>query len=100
MPLDLEDAWDELHAATPPNWFVGRPGQRHGGQWEQYAFDTTEKAHIGQRSREWTAVGNTEIECVREMARCLREISEGRAPKVGLPTGAVTVTSCGSQPVW
>ncbi len=36
--------------------------QRHGGQCEQYAFDTTEKAHIGRRSREWTAVGQTEIE--------------------------------------
>jgi len=49
--VDLAAAWDELHAATPPGWFVGRPGQRHGGQWEQYAFDTTEKAHIGRRSQ-------------------------------------------------
>ncbi len=46
-----------------------------------YAFDTTEKAHIGRRSREWTSVGNTEEECVREMARCLREMGEGRMPK-------------------
>jgi len=45
-----------------------------------YAFDTTEKAHIGRRSREWTAVGQTEDDCVREMARCLREIAAGRAP--------------------
>jgi hypothetical protein len=29
----------------------------------------------------WTAVGQTEEECIREMARCLREISEGRVPK-------------------
>ncbi len=78
---ELADAWDELHAATPLGWFVGRPGQRHGGQWAMYAFDTTEKAHIGRRSREWTAVAQTEVECVREMARCLREISEGRVPK-------------------
>jgi hypothetical protein len=69
--MDERDrAWDELHATTPRGWFVGRPGQRHGGQWATYAFDTTEKAHIGRRSREWTAVGNTEEECVREMARC------------------------------
>lgn len=46
-----------------------------------YAFDPTEKAHNGRRSREWTAVGQTEEGCIREMARCLREISEGRVPK-------------------
>lgn len=66
---------------TPAGWFVGRPGQRHGGQWEMYAFDTTEKANIGPRSREWTAVGETEIECVREMVRCLKEIDHGKTPK-------------------
>jgi hypothetical protein len=60
---DLEAAWAELHDATSPGWFVDRPGQRYGGQWEQYAFDQTEKAHIGKRSREWTAVGETEVEC-------------------------------------
>lgn len=46
-----------------------------------YGYDTTEKAHIGRRSREWTAVGQTEVECVREMARSLREIGNGRVPK-------------------
>ena len=35
----------------------------------------------GLRSREWTAVGITEVACLREMARCLREIREGRVPK-------------------
>jgi hypothetical protein len=45
-----------------------------------YAFDQNEKAAVGWRSREWTAVGQTEVECVREMARCLREIVEGRVP--------------------
>lgn len=49
---ELAAVWDELHAATPLGWFLGRPGQRRGGQWEQYAFDTTERAHIGRRSRE------------------------------------------------
>lgn len=33
-----------------------------------YAYDTTEKAHIGKRSREWTAVDQTEVECVRDGA--------------------------------
>lgn len=60
---------------------MGRPGQRHGGQRAMYAFDTTEKAHIGCRSREWSVVGQTEVECVRDMGRCLREISEGRVPR-------------------
>ena len=46
-----------------------------------YAFDTTERAQVGRRSREWTAVGESEVECVREMARCLRLIGEGRVPK-------------------
>jgi len=36
---------------------------------------------MSKRSREWTAVGETEVECVREMARCLREIGNGRVPK-------------------
>jgi hypothetical protein len=80
MP-DLEAAWDELHAATPADWYVGRPGQRHGGQWAMYAYDTTEKAQIGHPRREWTAVGQTEAQCVREMARCLHEIAAGRVPE-------------------
>jgi len=63
---ELAEAWTALHAAAPPGWFVGRPGQRHGGQWAMYAFDTTEKAEIGRRSRAWTAVGQTEVDCVRE----------------------------------
>lgn len=46
-----------------------------------YAFDPSERPTVGLRNREWTAVGQTEVECVREMARCLREIGEGRVPK-------------------
>jgi hypothetical protein len=41
----------------------------------------TEKAEIGHHANEWTAVGPSEAECVREMARCLRELGEGRVPK-------------------
>ena len=44
-------------------------------------FDQTEKAHIGRRSREWTAEALSELECVYEMARCLREIGEDRVPR-------------------
>lgn len=81
MTETLESAWDTLHAATPPGWFVGRPGQRHGGQWAMYAFDTTEQAHTGRRSREWTVVASSEVGVVREMARCLRLVASGEAPR-------------------
>ncbi len=46
-----------------------------------YAFDPSERPVVGLRSREWTAIGSSELEVVAEMARCLREIKEGRAPK-------------------
>jgi len=46
-----------------------------------YSFDPSEHPSIGLRSREWKAVGATEVEAVAEMARCLREISAGRAPR-------------------
>jgi hypothetical protein len=39
MPTDLDDAWDDLHDATPASWFVGRPSYDEGRKvWEQYAF--------------------------------------------------------------
>ncbi len=60
-PVTLEEAWEVLHDATPPGWFVGRPGLNERGAvpWEQYAFDTTERPRAGHRSREWTAIGIT-----------------------------------------
>ena len=63
-------------------WQVGRP-YRHDerGYWEQYAFDPSERASTVKRPREWIAVAPTEVMCVREMARCLRELREGRWPK-------------------
>jgi hypothetical protein len=79
---DLEAAWSELHDAMPSGWFVGRPTFRHDlDGWEQYAFDTTEKAVNGKRSREWTAVAPTEVSVVREMARCLRELAAEGWPR-------------------
>jgi len=72
-------AWDELHAATPRGWYVGRASEHpERGEWIQYAFDPKERPVIGLRSREWTAVAQTEVGVVREMARCLREINAGR----------------------
>jgi hypothetical protein len=49
---DLEAAaWDELRAATPADWFVGRPGQGYDGSWTYYAFDTTERAQMATGAR-------------------------------------------------
>ncbi len=82
MSAALEEAWNAVHDATPAGWHVGRPtyyDERR--QWHQYAFDPSERPVVGLRSREWTAVGATEVEAVAEMTRCLRAISAGRAPQ-------------------
>ena len=79
---DLTAAWAEVHDATPAGWYVGQPSNHDAGhEWVQYAFDPRERAQVGVRRREWTAVGATEVDVLREMARCLREIAEGRAPR-------------------
>ena len=79
---DLEVAWDALHDATPPGWVVGCPSYHHErDQWQQYVHDPHERAAVGKRRREWTAVASTEEAGVREMARCLRVISQGRIPR-------------------
>jgi hypothetical protein len=46
-----------------------------------YAYDPAERPVAGSRKREWTAISDSEVGVVREMARCLREIGEGRVPK-------------------
>ena len=79
---DLAVAWDDLHAATPPGWQVGRPYfHDERGVWEQYAFIASGRARGGRPKKEWITVGATEVECVREMARCLRDLGEGRWPE-------------------
>jgi hypothetical protein len=50
-------------------------------EWLLYAFATSERAVVGVRSREWTGDASMELGAVREMARCLREVREGRVPK-------------------
>ena len=81
MPADLEDAWNDLHDAKPHGWYVGRPSWDDRRKvWEQYAFDPRERAVVGHRSREWTATAATELEVIREIARCLRLIREGQVP--------------------
>jgi hypothetical protein len=82
LPLtDLEAAWGDLHDAKPPGWFVGQPMYHDNRrEWDVYAFDTRERAKAGHRSREWTVVAQSELECVREMARCLGLIRDGLTP--------------------
>ncbi len=46
-----------------------------------FAFDPSEKAVVGKRSREWSAVHPSEVGVIREMARCLRELGAGRWPR-------------------
>ena len=78
---NLEAARAAVHENTPEGWYVGRPGiEERYGQWSMHAFDPSEKPVVGKRSREWTAVGQTELHCVEEMARCLGEIKAGRWP--------------------
>ena len=63
---DLEAAWDEIHDAKPPGWLVGPPMYHEDRRdWEQYGFDTRERPKAGHRSREWTAVAQTELDLVR-----------------------------------
>ena len=65
-----EAAWDELRAALPPGWVAGQPSYREDLRtWEQHAYRPAERALNGARRDEWTAVGQTEIQCPRELAR-------------------------------
>ena len=81
----MEEAWSEVLDATPPGWYVGKPSYHdERREWVQYAYDPAERPKVGLRSREWTAVATSEESeegVVRGMARCLREIGEGRVPK-------------------
>ena len=73
----------ELHDAKPAGSFVGQPTyvEKDRRARAQYAFDTLEGAKAVHRVREWTGAGRSELEVVREMARCLRLIREGRVPE-------------------
>ncbi len=74
--------WAELHDATPTGWYVGTPSYHdERREWLLYAYDPSERAKVGRRSREWTAVAPTEEGVVREKARCFREIAAGRVPR-------------------
>ena len=79
---DLCAAQAAVHQNIPPGWYVGQPGyEERYRQWSMYAFDTTETPADGKRSGEWIAVGNSELHCLRVIARCLAEIKVGRWPR-------------------
>jgi hypothetical protein len=49
---DLESAWDALLAVLPAGWYVGRPSyHEERDEWLLYAFDPSERAVVGVRSR-------------------------------------------------
>ena len=78
---DLEAAWDELHDAKPDGWFVGRRRTTSIA-----ASGSSTPSTRGSARRPGTGRGSgrpspaSELEVVREMARCLRLIGEGKAP--------------------
>ncbi|MEX1343970.1 MAG: hypothetical protein AB1Z63_04790 [Candidatus Limnocylindrales bacterium] len=77
-----DDLRTAVHENTSPGWYVGRPMERpERNEWSMYAFDPTETPIVGKRSREWTAVGQTELHCVQTMVYCLTGTKEGRWPK-------------------
>jgi hypothetical protein len=82
MTTPLEAAWVAIHDATPPGWFVGRPHyDEYRNQWTQFAFDTNDRGKPGKpRTREWLAVGTSELHVLQEMARCLEVIGRGEWP--------------------
>ena len=82
MTTTLQEAWNAVRDATPAGWHVGRPSlHSERRQWIMYASDPSGRPVVGLRSRELTAMAESEEGVVREMARCLREIREGQAPR-------------------
>jgi hypothetical protein len=79
---DLREAWDLLNDSLPRGWQTGQPRwDERRQEWSLYAWDATERPVVGRRTREWTAVHPTQAGVLRELARCVAEISDGRAPR-------------------
>lgn len=70
-----------MDAALPAGWLAVRPNLHdERGRWLMYASDPAEKPRKGVRQHEWSAMADSEVRVVREMARCLAEIKAGRVP--------------------
>ena len=78
---DLPAAWQELYDVKPPEWYLDRPTQHRNGTWTMYVIGPPDDTRRGRFGRKWAASGKSELECVREMAKALRAISEARVPK-------------------
>ena len=73
---ELQAAWADVHEATPEGWYVGRTSEHpERREWVMFAFDTNERPIEGKRTGEWTTVAPTELDMVRSMAYCLRELA-------------------------
>ena len=76
---ELEKAWADVHENTPDGWHVGRAMWDETHQpWAMYTIDPSEKPKGRGPSREWTAVGVSELDVVRDMALCLGELKAAR----------------------
>ena len=81
MSAELPKSFKAFTARLPRFTEVWRWVRALGSIFAMVAFDTRERPKAGHRTREWTAVAASELEVVREMARCLELISEGRWPE-------------------
>jgi hypothetical protein len=81
---DLEAGWAALLAVTPTGWYIGRPRYHdERDEWLLYAFDPSERAVVGVKSREWMTVAATEMGVGQEMARCLKGLRTSRTSERG-----------------
>lgn len=81
MTDTLVDAWAELDVAVPPNWLVGPATyDERRDEWRLYAWERFPRRHRTGIT-EWQAIAPTQERVVREMARCLGEIREGRVAR-------------------
>ena len=81
---EIVATWELIWATKPSGWFLGRPvydEHRKPPAWVMEAVTDPERPVVGRRMPKWKAIGTTEEACLQEMARGLRELSEGRAPK-------------------
>jgi hypothetical protein len=66
VTTERESAWSDLLEAKPPGWYVGSPSYHtERREWVLYAFDPSERAVVGLRQRESTAIAASEEAVVR-----------------------------------